>query len=103
MPSSESLITDRIKVDPEVLAGKPVIKGTRLALELILELLAAGQWKDCGQKATMCFRRWLIAGDGKTLSFWIWLNRIRTSFGRRVTRSMYIATTIPSGVRPVAE
>ena len=30
-------------VDPEVLAGKPVIRGTRLAVEFILDLLAAGQ------------------------------------------------------------
>jgi uncharacterized protein (DUF433 family) len=34
---------ERIIVDPEVLAGKPVIRGTRLAVEFILELLAAGQ------------------------------------------------------------
>jgi uncharacterized protein (DUF433 family) len=33
----------RIVVDPEVLDGKPVIRGTRLAVEFILELLAAGQ------------------------------------------------------------
>ena len=33
----------RIVVDPEILAGKPVIRGTRLAVEFILELLAAGQ------------------------------------------------------------
>jgi uncharacterized protein (DUF433 family) len=38
MPRSE-----RIVVDTEVLAGKPVIRGTRLAVEFILELLAAGQ------------------------------------------------------------
>ncbi|MGA2272435.1 MAG: DUF433 domain-containing protein [Bryobacteraceae bacterium] len=36
-------LTERIVVDPEVLAGKPVIRGTRLAVEFILELLAAGQ------------------------------------------------------------
>ena len=30
-------------IDPEILAGKPVIRGTRLAVEFILELLAAGQ------------------------------------------------------------
>jgi uncharacterized protein (DUF433 family) len=36
-------LSDRIVVDPEVLAGKPVIRGTRLAVEFILELLAAGQ------------------------------------------------------------
>jgi len=35
--------SERIIVDPEVLAGKPVIKGTRLPVQLILELLAAGQ------------------------------------------------------------
>ena len=34
---------DRIVVDPQVLAGKPVIRGTRLAVEFILDLLAAGQ------------------------------------------------------------
>jgi len=36
-------LSERIIVDPEVLAGKPVIKGTRLAVEFILELLAAGK------------------------------------------------------------
>jgi uncharacterized protein (DUF433 family) len=34
---------ERIIVDPEILAGKPVIRGTRIAVELVLELLAAGQ------------------------------------------------------------
>jgi len=34
---------ERIIVDPDTLAGKPVIRGTRIAVELILELLAAGQ------------------------------------------------------------
>jgi uncharacterized protein (DUF433 family) len=36
-------LPDRIEIDPEVLAGKPVVRGTRLAVELILELLAAGE------------------------------------------------------------
>jgi uncharacterized protein (DUF433 family) len=36
-------LSERIIVDPEVLVGKPVIRGTRLAVEFILELLAAGQ------------------------------------------------------------
>ena len=31
---------DRIVVDPRVLAGKPVIKGTRIAVDLILEELS---------------------------------------------------------------
>jgi uncharacterized protein (DUF433 family) len=34
---------ERIVIDPEILAGKPVVRGTRLAVEFILELLAAGQ------------------------------------------------------------
>lgn len=33
---------NRIIIDPEVLAGKPIIKGTRIAVEFILELLAEG-------------------------------------------------------------
>ena len=36
-------MSERIVIDSEVLAGKPVIRGTRLAVEFILELLAAGQ------------------------------------------------------------
>jgi uncharacterized protein (DUF433 family) len=33
---------ERIEVNPKILVGKPVIKGTRLAVEFILELLAKG-------------------------------------------------------------
>jgi uncharacterized protein (DUF433 family) len=33
---------DRIVIDPDVLAGKPIIKGTRLAVEFIIEILANG-------------------------------------------------------------
>ncbi len=36
---------DRITVDPKVLVGKPVVKGTRLAVEFIVELLANG-WSE---------------------------------------------------------
>ncbi|MBM4319355.1 MAG: DUF433 domain-containing protein [Deltaproteobacteria bacterium] len=32
----------RIISDPRVLGGKPIVKGTRLSVELVLELLAAG-------------------------------------------------------------
>jgi uncharacterized protein (DUF433 family) len=35
--------SERIAIDPEILAGKPVIRGTRLAVEFMLDLLAAGQ------------------------------------------------------------
>ncbi len=34
---------DRIVIDPEILVGKPVVRGTRLAVEFILDLLAAGE------------------------------------------------------------
>lgn len=36
---------NRISIDPEVLVGKPVVKGTRLAVEFIVELLANG-WTE---------------------------------------------------------
>lgn len=33
---------DRIVVDPGVLVGKPIVKGTRLSVELIVDLLGKG-------------------------------------------------------------
>jgi uncharacterized protein (DUF433 family) len=36
---------NRISLDPAVLAGKPVIKGTRLAVEFIIGLFAEG-WSE---------------------------------------------------------
>lgn len=33
---------DRIVSDPEILVGKPVIKGTRISVELIIGWLASG-------------------------------------------------------------
>ena len=35
-------LLDRIVVDPQIMAGKPVIRGTRITVDLILELLATG-------------------------------------------------------------
>ena len=35
-------LLDRIAVDPNILAGKPVIKGTRIPVYLIIELIATG-------------------------------------------------------------
>lgn len=35
----------RIALDPNVLAGKPVVRGTRLAVEFIIGLLADG-WSE---------------------------------------------------------
>jgi uncharacterized protein (DUF433 family) len=36
---------DRIVIDEEILTGKPVIKGTRLAVEFTIDLLAHG-WSE---------------------------------------------------------
>jgi uncharacterized protein (DUF433 family) len=33
---------DHITFDPQILVGKPVVKGTRIAVELVVDLLAAG-------------------------------------------------------------
>ncbi len=33
---------ERIEVNPEVLVGKPVVKGTRISVELVVDLLAQG-------------------------------------------------------------
>jgi uncharacterized protein (DUF433 family) len=35
-------IADRIVIDPGILSGKPVVKGTRIPVYLIIELLASG-------------------------------------------------------------
>ncbi len=35
-------MNERISIDPDVLVGKPVIKGTRLSVEFIVGLLAQG-------------------------------------------------------------
>jgi len=32
----------RIEINPEILVGKPIIKGTRISVEFILELLSEG-------------------------------------------------------------
>jgi len=33
---------DHITVDPEILVGKPIIKGTRISVEFVIDLLARG-------------------------------------------------------------
>ena len=40
MPRNQLL--DRITLDPKVMTGKPIIKGTRLTVQFILGLLAHG-------------------------------------------------------------
>ncbi len=36
---------DRITADPKILVGKPIIRGTRLSVEFILDLLAS-RWTE---------------------------------------------------------
>ena len=36
------MVTERIEIDPGVMMGKPVIRGTRITVELILRKLAEG-------------------------------------------------------------
>lgn len=36
---------ERIIVDPHILVGKPVVKGTRLAVEFLVDLMAQG-WDE---------------------------------------------------------
>ena len=35
------MVMDRITVNPAILGGKPIIRGTRLSVEFILDLLAS--------------------------------------------------------------
>ena len=37
---------DRIVKDPQILAGKPTIKGTRISVELITDFLDYGNWTE---------------------------------------------------------
>ena len=39
-------LLDRIVLDPKVMVGKPVIRGTRLTVDFILNLLAYGTTED---------------------------------------------------------
>ena len=40
MKEDQRLYHERIVADPRILAGKPVVKGTRIAVDMVLEELA---------------------------------------------------------------
>jgi uncharacterized protein (DUF433 family) len=42
----ETNLLERIVIDPELMAGKPVVRGTRLSVQFILNLLAHDQTPD---------------------------------------------------------
>lgn len=37
---------ERIEIDPEIMGGKPVIRGTRVPVEIVLRKLGAGMMPD---------------------------------------------------------
>ncbi|MSR55925.1 MAG: DUF433 domain-containing protein [Gemmataceae bacterium] len=39
---NETDLLNRITVDPTILVGKPIIRGTRISVEFVLELLGRG-------------------------------------------------------------
>ena len=39
-------ITKHIEVNPKIMMGKPVVKGTRITVESILEKLSSGETED---------------------------------------------------------
>src|SRR5690349_2690115 len=45
MRSMDDLVQNRIVLDRAILAGKPVIRGTRLSVEFVISLLADG-WSE---------------------------------------------------------
>jgi len=36
---------ERVSINPEILVGKPVVKGTRIAVDFVIELLSQG-WSE---------------------------------------------------------
>ena len=39
-------ISDQIEINPKIMMGKPVIKGTRITVELLLEKLSYGETEE---------------------------------------------------------
>jgi uncharacterized protein (DUF433 family) len=39
----DQLLLDRITANPEIFSGKPIVRGMRISVELILSLLAQGE------------------------------------------------------------
>jgi len=61
----ESKLLERITVNPEIFAGKAIIRGRRLAVEHVLGMLAAG---DTAQDILKAYP-WLEPEDVKPASF----------------------------------
>jgi uncharacterized protein (DUF433 family) len=46
MEASPMLLTERIEINPQVMLGKPVIRGTRIPVALLLKKLSEGATED---------------------------------------------------------
>ena len=46
MRATKRMTTTRIEINPDVMRGKPVIKGTRITVELILRKLSEGATEE---------------------------------------------------------
>lgn len=46
MAAAETAWKERIVIDPQILAGKAVVRGTRLSVEFLIDLLAEGWPED---------------------------------------------------------
>ena len=56
---SESQLLQRITFNPEIFGGKPIIRGRRLAVEHVLQMLEAGDSAD----DILCGYAWLERED----------------------------------------
>ena len=45
-PMEQEALLARITADPEIFGGKPIVRGMRISVELILSLLAQGETDD---------------------------------------------------------
>jgi uncharacterized protein (DUF433 family) len=41
-PSSYTFLVERIEINPDICNGRPIIKGTRITVQTVLEFLGAG-------------------------------------------------------------
>lgn len=51
---------ERIVVDPNILVGKPIIKGTRISVEFVIDLLARGWTFEQILREMICWPLWYL-------------------------------------------
>src|SRR5438876_9871415 len=77
MATKQQTYQDRIIIDPRILAGKPVVKGTRIPVELVLAHLAQDldlktlfaaypHLTKEDVKACLLFSQTVLTGEGRT-------------------------------------